>query len=94
VAELMRVQTGSGMLYVTDNSVRLDVPHRGFGSSGARSVVIFRSAITGISYEQTVPSFFGKYGAMSLLITAQDGRTLEVRTVPTKDAQRIIEMLS
>ena len=85
MAELMRVQTGSGKLIVTEDAITLE-----FGRK-ARS--IRRASVSGIDHKQTVQSIFGRGGAMTLVFHSTGGEDLEARMVPLKEAQKLLDLL-
>lgn len=77
-AILEHVQTGSGKLTLTEQSVTIEGP--GFPRPKARTV--FRAAIVGVDHKVSAKPLFGKGGTMQLTVHVQGGETLVLRAVP------------
>lgn len=87
--ELLRVQTGSGKLRVTEASIELESP--GFPAPKTRTIM--RTAIVGVDHKVSIRPAFGMGGAMHFTIHLQGGERLEIKSVPFKAGEQLISIL-
>lgn len=72
---LTNVQTGSGRLTVTDNSISIERP----AFPKPKTQTIFRSAVVGVDHKITVkPSLLSK-GLVTVTFHVQGGERMEIR---------------
>lgn len=91
MAELLRIQTGSGVLIVTETSVTLERPSLAFG--GRKPQTIMRSAITSVDSKVTIPAVLGRGGAMRIVLHGQGSDVMEINGVPLKAAEQLLSLL-
>ena len=85
MAELLRCQTGSGRLVVTDEGVYLARPS--LGMSGTQTASVQRTGIAGADMKLFAPRVFGMGGAISFTLRLQDGSRIAITAVPWREAK-------
>lgn len=86
MGDLTNVQTGSGKLTVTEQSIQIERPS--FPKPKTQSV--FRSAIVGIDHKVIAkPKLFSK-GGVNVTFHVQGGEHIEVHMVPYEAAEALL----
>jgi len=84
-----RVQTTSGKLTITAQSVTLEKPT----FPRVTTITIPRANISSVANRPGVPSVFGVGGNFHLMIYTLDGRSIEIKGIPFKARRAVLGIL-